>query len=94
MRVSCACPPALATSTLVERLKSLGFEPIVTSSVIRVVYEGPNRQLGEALVEIYAHEADHEITVFYDKEEQAKSERKALRKAQAADRNAKLHGHR
>lgn len=93
MRVSCACPAKMATDTLVDRLRTLGLQPIVTSEVIRVVYEGPNKSLGEAIVEMYAHEADHEITVFYDKDEQRKSERRAARKAERAARNAKLHGH-
>lgn len=93
MRVSCGCPANMATDTLVERLQTLGLHPIVTSQVIRAVYEGPDRKLGEAIVEIFAHEADHDITVFYDKAEQKKSERRAARKAERAERNAKLHGH-
>lgn len=93
MRVSCACPADLASSTLVERIKTLGLQPIVTSLVVRTVYEGKDKALGEAIVEIYSHEADHDITVFYDKEEQQKSARKAARKAERAARNAKLHGH-
>lgn len=63
MRVSCSCPAKLATSTLVDRLKVLGVQPIVTSQVIRAVYEGNDKNIGEAIVNIYAHEADHEITV-------------------------------
>lgn len=93
MRVSCACPPELATSTLVEKLRKLGLHPIETSQVIRVVYEGPDRSLGEAIVDIFSHEADHDITVFYDKAEQEKSARRAERKQKRAERNAKLHGH-
>lgn len=93
MRVSCSCPKKLATDTLVDRLRALGLQPIITTEVIRAVYEGDNRGLGEAIVEIYAHEADHDITVFYDKDEQRRSERRALRKAERAAWNAKLHGH-
>lgn len=93
VRVSCGVPKALATDDLVDRLKALGIEPIITSEVIRAVYQGPDRYLGEAIVEIYIHEADHDITVFYDKAEQNKSTRRAERKLKKAERNAKLHGH-
>lgn len=93
MQVSCSCPVNLASDTLVHKLEVLGVKPIITSEVIRAVYEGPDRKLGEAIVEIYAHEADHDINVFYSKAEQKKSERRALRKAERAAWNAKLHGH-
>lgn len=93
VRVSCGVPRALATDTLVDKLKALGIKPIITSEVIRAVYQGPDRQLGETIVEIFAHEADHDITVFYDKAEQSKSTRRAERKLMKAERNAKHHGH-
>lgn len=93
MRVSCACPRKMATDTLVERLESLGIKPIVTNQVIRAVYEGTDKSLGEAIVEIYAHEADHEINVQYDKAEQQRETRKAMRKAEKAAWNARLHGY-
>lgn len=93
MRVSAACPAELATSTLVDRLRTLGLQPIITPQVIRAVYEGPDKSLGEAIVDIYSHEADHSITVSYDKEEQRKMERKIERKYQRALANAALHGH-
>lgn len=93
MRVSCACPAKLASDTLVDRLKVLGLQPIITSQVIRAVYEGPDKSIGEAIVEIYAHEADHDINVQYDKNEQRKIDRKVQRKAERAAWNAKLHGH-
>lgn len=93
MRVSAACPAELATSTLVDRLRVLGLQPIITSQVIRAVYEGTDKGIGEAIVDIYSHEADHSITVSYDKEEMAKMERKIERKYQRAVKNAKLHGH-
>lgn len=93
MRVSCGVPANLASDTLVHKLQILGIEPVVTPSVIRAVYEGPDRTLGEAIVELYAHEVDHDITVYYDKAEQQKSARRAARKAERAAANAKLHGH-
>lgn len=93
MRVSCACPVELATSTLVDNLRGMGLHPIITTKVVRVVYEGPNRSLGEAIVELYAHEADHEITVSYNDDEVKRDLRKQARKAERAARNARLHGH-
>lgn len=93
MQVSCSVPVDLATSTLVDRLIALGVQPIITHEVIRAVYEGPDRCLGEGIVEMFCHEADHEITVYYSKEEQNKSARRAMRKFAKAEKNAKLHGH-
>lgn len=93
MRVSAACPVDLASPTLVERLQILGLQPIITSQVIRAVYEGDNKSIGEAIVDIYSHEADHEINVQYTQEERRKIERKLNRKYERAKKNAKLHGH-
>lgn len=93
MRVSCACPAEMATSTLVENLRAIGIQPIVTNTVIRAVYEGPDRTLGEAIVDMFSHEADHEITMQFTEEEHRKLERKLGRKFEAAERNARLHGH-
>lgn len=93
MRVSCACPKNLASDTLVDRLRTLGLQPIITPQVIRAVYEGSDRRIGEAIVEIYSHEADHDVNVQYTREEQEKMERKIERKYQRALKNAKLHGH-
>lgn len=89
MRVSCACPVDLASDVLVDSLKLIGVNPIITPCVIRAVYDGPNRELGEAIVEIYQHEADHEIEVQYTKSEQQRQERKAQRKADRANRNGR-----
>lgn len=93
MRVSCACPVELASSTLEEKIRTLGITPIVTTQVIRAVYDGPDKSIGEAIVNMYAHEADHEINVQYTTEEQRKIDRKLARKYERAKRNAELHGH-
>lgn len=93
MRVSCACPAELATSTLVDNLRAMGITPIVTPQVIRAVYEGPSKDIGEAIVMMFAHEADHDINVQYTDSEKRKEERKIQRKYERAQRNAKLHGH-
>lgn len=93
MRVTCACPADLASSTLVDRLTSMGIEPIITSKVVRAVYDRPDRRLGEAIVELYQHEADHEIEVQYTEAEQRRQNRKTIRKAEKAAWNARLHGY-
>lgn len=93
MRVSCACPANMATDTLIERIRLLGIQPIVTPQVVRAVYEGPDKKLGTSIVEMFSHEADHEINVQFDREEQRKVERKLARKYERAQRNARLHGH-
>lgn len=93
MRVTCACPADMASSTLIDRLTAIGIKPIVTPQVIRAVYDGPDRELGEGIVEMYQHEANHEIEVQYTEAEQRRQSRKAIRKAEKAAWNARLHGH-
>lgn len=95
MRVSCGCPidKARNPEALKKWIHQAGLTPIVTNTIIRCVYEGNNRELGEAIVKMFEVEEDHDITVFYDKAEQARSARKAARKQERAKRNAKLHGH-
>lgn len=63
MKVHCSCPTDLATSTLTQNLIAMGLNPIVTSHEISVDYEGNDHGLGEAIVELYSHEADHHIVV-------------------------------
>lgn len=95
MRVSCGCPidKARNLEALERWIRQVGLTPIVTNVIIQCVYEGNNRELGEAIVKMFEVEADHDITVFYDKDEQTKSVRRAARKQERAKRNAKLHGH-
>lgn len=93
MRVSCSCPKETATNTLVENLRKMGVQPIITPQVVRAVYEGPSHNIGEAIVEMFAGERDHDINVQYTDEEQRREDRKAARKLERAQKNAKLHGH-
>lgn len=96
MRVSCGCPIETARSaeTLINWIKQIGLEPIVTNTTIRCVYEGEDKAKGEVIVQMFEVEVGHDITVFYDEDEQRKSAPKAARKEERAERNAKLHGHR
>lgn len=93
MRVSCACPREMASDGLVERIIALGLQPIVTSQIVRAVYEGDDRKLGIATVELFRNEVGHEINVQFQGEEERKIERKLARKYERAKRNAELHGH-
>lgn len=95
VRVSCGCPidKARNPDALIRWIKTVGLSPIVTPKVIHCVYEGDNKELGEAIVQMFEVEADHDIMVFYDKAEQQKPEHKGKGKAERSERNTKLHGH-
>lgn len=62
VRVSCSVPADKDSDNLLRRIGQLGITPIVTSQVIRAVYQGPSRVVGEVLMEIFEAERDHEIT--------------------------------
>lgn len=93
MRVSCSAPLDTCSQTLYKELEALGVQPIVTNILVRAVYEGDDRYIGEGIVELFSYERDHEITVYYSPEEQNKSARRAMRKRAKAEKNARLHGH-
>lgn len=89
MRVSCGAPRSTASPGLARDIEDLGLLPIVTTQTIRAVYEGDDQQLCDRLIRMFEKEIDHDITVDYSEKER----RKALRKAEKAVKNAKLHGH-
>lgn len=93
MRVSCGCPKELASEGLIEEIIGLGVQPIVTTEVIRAVYEGSDKRVGEAIVLLFEKEAGHDVTVQLNEEEQRRHDRKYQRKLERAKKNAKLHGH-
>ena len=93
MQVSCSVPRELASENLIQQIEDLGIQPIITSLVVRAVYEGEDRYIGESIVDIFSNEEKHEITVHYSKKESQKSERRAARKKERAEKNARLHGH-
>lgn len=83
MRVSCEVPRDQCSATLLEDLKQLGIEPIITPSIVRAVYEGTSVQLGEAIVARFKLEHCHGIVSYYDKAEveaQKRTERKKRRR--------------
>lgn len=65
MRVSCAVPKGLCSVDFLSRLDQLGVKPIITQTIIRVVYEGEDHALGTKIVEEFMYEVDHDITVDY-----------------------------
>lgn len=69
MRVSCACPVQTASCYLFDGLRKLGIQPIITSQVVRAVYEGPEVQRGEAIVHLFEREIGNDIAAFYGKGE-------------------------
>lgn len=81
MRVSCSAPIQTATDTLVDHIKVLGLHPIVTSEVIRAVYEGDDVSIGEALIDMFSHECDHHITADYRNTQEKREARKASKRS-------------
>lgn len=74
MRVSCAVDVDKASATLLQDLIGIGVQPIVTTCVIRAVYEGPEVRIGQRIVNRYELEHHPQITVDYaeGEEKQAK----------------------
>lgn len=71
MKVSCSCARDTASENLVKSIAKLGVTPIVTDQIVRAVYEGTDRKVGEELVHLFAREIDHDVFVHYDKNELA-----------------------
>lgn len=92
MQVSCSAPLSTCTPTLTTEIKKLGITPIVTNILVRAVYEGDDRSIGEAIVNLFSFEYDHEITVFYSPEEQSKSAKRAMRKLAKQERRRRQTG--
>lgn len=68
MKVVCKAPRKLISSTLISKLRKMEVPPIISEEMVEVTYQGQNHRLGEALVEVFAHEADHDIFVDYSDE--------------------------
>lgn len=84
MRISCAVPHELCSANLVTKLKEMGLNPIVTTQIVRVVYEGSDHRLGTQIVLMFENELNHDITVDYCDERQERLEnRRKLKKAEA-----------
>lgn len=69
MRVSCGCLARTASEGLAQKIQALGVEPIVTQQIIRGVYDGKDKRIGEGLVKLFVEEQDHDIYVHYDPDE-------------------------
>ena len=64
VRTTCAVKANEASAELVQKLKDLGINPIVTSQVVRGVYEGTDEVLAKRIVEVFQQEQNPDI--FYD----------------------------
>lgn len=82
MRVSCEVPREHCTQQLIDDIRLLGIEPIITPSIMRVVYEGTSMQLGEAIVERFKTVPCHGIVADYDKHDKEVLERRERKERQ------------
>lgn len=64
VRVTCGVAKDKATASLIDELKKIGVKPIVTPYVIRAIYEGDSKALGQKIVELYSKEDTTDI--YYD----------------------------
>lgn len=69
MRVSCGCLAKTASEGLADKIRAIGVEPIITSQIIRAVYDGKDKSIGEAIVRLFADEIDHDVYVHYAPDE-------------------------
>lgn len=63
MRCTCATPRETCSPDLIENLTAIGVPPIVTPHVIRAVYDGPNRNTAQAIIDLFEKESCHDIVV-------------------------------
>lgn len=76
MRLTCEATRSSCSATLADDIRALGKEPIVTDTVVRAVYEGPDLVLGEAIIGRFKMEPHHGIVADYDEKEQRKLHKK------------------
>lgn len=69
MRVDCEALRNEHSGKLIDDLRLLGVEPIITSYVVRVVYEG-KVGVGMAIIERFKQEPDHGIVADYEKHDE------------------------
>lgn len=82
MQISCAVPREFCSDGLISKLKEMGLDPIITTQIVRVVYEGDDHRLGTQIVLMFENELNHDIVVDYCDERQALRESRRKRKKQ------------
>ena len=82
MRISCAVPREFCSQNLISKLEEMGLDPIITTQIVRVVYEGDDHRLGTQIVLMFENELDHDITVDYCDERESRREARQKRKKQ------------
>lgn len=61
MQLTCAVPVDKASDDFIAKLGELGITPIVTSVVIRAVYDGDDEKLADKIIALYEKEPYHDI---------------------------------
>lgn len=79
MRISCSSNKTTMSENLISSIKELGLNPIITPILVRVVYDGPNIDLGNKIVALFDMEKEKEIIVDYDRD--TKKHRQTIKRA-------------
>lgn len=61
MRISCGADVHTCRDTLERDIRILGLQPIVTSQVVRAVYEGDDEHVVNCLIQLFSSQPDHDI---------------------------------
>lgn len=79
MRVDCEAPRNQRSERLIEDIKLLGVNPIVTDTVVRAVHEG-SVGVGVALIDRFKREPQYGFVADYEKNEQPENQGKKRKK--------------
>lgn len=83
MRISCSSAKSTMSDDLIDSIEKLGLKPIITPILVRVVYDGPNTNLGNKIVALFDQEKDKEIVVDYNDAKQNKKGKQRVKQVVA-----------
>ncbi len=83
MRISCSSAKSTMSDDLIASIEELGLQPIITPILVRVVYDGPNVNLGNRIVALFDKEKDKEIVVDYNDAKQSKKGKQRVKQVVA-----------
>lgn len=63
MKLSCSVPKDKCPQSLLDTLALMHVKPIITSQVVRVVYDGDNEALGDVLAFLFEQAGSTDMTV-------------------------------
>lgn len=92
MRVSCSVPREGSWIGLPEEIRGIGIEPIITSQVVRAVYEGHDARVGLALAGIFRTQPGSEVILDEDPKKEKKPRELRPRPTPKRKRHAKKGG--